>query len=50
MFAEEQPALAPLPLEPFRYYRYGQRAMGVGLEFVRGWSENATFSLYLFCT
>src|SRR5687768_10526360 len=25
MFAEEQPALGPLPLEPFRYYRYGER-------------------------
>ncbi len=23
MFAEEQPALGPLPLEPFRYYRFG---------------------------
>lgn len=26
-FAEEQPALGPLPLEPFRYYRYGQRTV-----------------------
>jgi transposase len=25
MFAEEKPALLPLPLEPFRYYQYGQR-------------------------
>ena len=25
MFAEEKPALGPLPLEPFRYYQYGQR-------------------------
>jgi hypothetical protein len=25
MFAEERPALLPLPLEPFRYYRYGTR-------------------------
>jgi len=25
MFAEEQPALGPLPLEPFRYYRFGAR-------------------------
>ena len=25
MFAEERPALGPLPLEPFRYYQYGQR-------------------------
>jgi transposase len=25
MFAEEQPALGPLPLEPFRYYRFGVR-------------------------
>jgi len=23
MFAEERPALVPLPLEPFRYYQYG---------------------------
>ena len=27
MFAEEQPALLPLPLEPFRYYQYGERAV-----------------------
>lgn len=27
MFAEEKPALLPLPLEPFRYYRYGQRTV-----------------------
>src|SRR5215471_8968656 len=27
MFAEEQPTLGPLPLEPFRYYRYGQRTV-----------------------
>jgi transposase len=27
MFAEEQPALGPLPLEPFRYYRYGTRTV-----------------------
>ena len=27
MFAEEQPALVPLPLEPFRYYRYGVRTV-----------------------
>ena len=25
MFAEERPALGPLPLEPFRYYRFGVR-------------------------
>ena len=25
MFAEEQPALGPLPLEPFRYYRFSVR-------------------------
>jgi transposase len=25
MFAEEKPALQPLPLEPFRFYEYGQR-------------------------
>ena len=27
MFAEERPALLPLPLEPFRYYRYGVRTV-----------------------
>jgi transposase len=27
MFAEEKPALQPLPLEPFRYYQYGQRTV-----------------------
>jgi transposase len=27
MFAEEQPALGPLPLEPFRYYRVGVRTV-----------------------
>ncbi len=27
MFAEERPALGPLPLEPFRYYRYGDRTV-----------------------
>jgi hypothetical protein len=27
MFAEEQPALQPLPLEPFRYYRFGMRTV-----------------------
>ena len=27
MFAEEQPALGPLPLEPFRYYRFGDRTV-----------------------
>jgi len=27
MFAEEKPLLAPLPIEPFRYYRYGQRTV-----------------------
>jgi transposase len=27
MFAEERPALLPLPLEPFRYYRYGTRTV-----------------------
>ena len=25
MFAEERPALGPLPLEPYRYYQYGRR-------------------------
>jgi hypothetical protein len=27
MFAEERPALLPLPLEPFRYYHYGERTV-----------------------
>lgn len=27
MFAEERPALSPLPLEPFRYYRHGLRTV-----------------------
>jgi hypothetical protein len=27
MLAEEQPALQPLPLEPFRYYRFGVRTV-----------------------
>src|SRR5271156_4809612 len=27
MFAEEQPFLQPLPLEPFRYYQYGERTV-----------------------
>ncbi len=26
-FAEEKPALLPLPLEPFRYYQYGKRTV-----------------------
>jgi transposase len=27
MFAEERPALGPLPVEPFRYYRFGWRTV-----------------------
>lgn len=27
MFAEEKPALLALPLEPFRYYQYGERVV-----------------------
>jgi transposase len=27
MFAEEKPHLLPLPLEPFRYYQYGERGV-----------------------
>ncbi len=27
MFAEEQPTLQPLPIEPFRYYRFGVRTV-----------------------
>lgn len=29
MFAEEKPALIPLPLEPFRYYRFGDRLVNL---------------------
>ena len=27
MFAEEKPASLPLPVEPFRYYQYGERVV-----------------------
>jgi transposase len=27
MFAEEKPSLIPLPLEPFRFYQYGERSV-----------------------
>ena len=27
MFAEERPSLLPLPVEPFRYYQYGERSV-----------------------
>ncbi len=27
MFAEEKPVLQPLPIEPFRYYQYGERSV-----------------------
>lgn len=29
MFAEEKPALQPLPVEPFRYYQYGKRSVNL---------------------
>jgi transposase len=29
MFAEEKPVLLPLPVEPFRYYQYGQRKVNL---------------------
>jgi transposase len=29
MFAEEKPAMRELPLEPFRYYRYGERTVNL---------------------
>ena len=29
MFAEEKPALRELPLEPFRYYKYGERSVNL---------------------
>ena len=30
VFSEERPALLPLPPEPFRYYRFGQRTVHLG--------------------
>jgi hypothetical protein len=29
MFVEERPALKPLPIEPFRYYKYGERTVNL---------------------
>ncbi len=29
MFAEEKPALLPLPLEPFRFYQFGERTVNL---------------------
>jgi transposase len=29
MFAEERPALLPLPVEPFRYYQFGERSVNL---------------------
>jgi len=29
MFAEEKPSLLPLPIEPFRYYQYGERVVHI---------------------
>jgi hypothetical protein len=29
MFAKEKPSLQPLPVEPFRYYQYGKRAVNL---------------------
>ena len=29
MFAEERPHLLPLPLEPFRFYEFGQRVVNL---------------------
>jgi len=29
MFAEEKPALLPLPIEPFRYYEFGKRSVNL---------------------
>jgi hypothetical protein len=40
MFAEEKPALLPLPVEPFRYYRYGERTVPGQV------APRATVSLY----
>src|SRR5262249_37836676 len=37
MFAEERPALVPLPLEPCRYYQYGTRTVHLD-----GWVEVAS--------
>jgi transposase len=37
MFAEEKPAMLPLPIEPFRYYEYGMRTVHLdGCVEVRG--------------
>ena len=30
MFAEEKPSLKSLPIEPFRYYQYGERVVHLG--------------------
>jgi transposase len=40
MFAEEKPALQPLPLEPFRYYQYGERT--VHLDVASKWKRPTT--------
>jgi len=29
MFAEDKPALLPLPIEPFRYYQHGKRKVNL---------------------
>src|ERR1700692_124646 len=31
MFAEEKPSLLPLPIEPFRYYQYGERVVHLSM-------------------
>jgi transposase len=38
MFAEERPALGPLPLEPFRYYKSGERTVHLDASGRRGGS------------
>ena len=51
MFAEEKPTLRPLPLEPFRYYQYGQQvarscfpmSAGFSLRSRLRWRDKARF-------
>jgi len=41
MFAEERPALGPLPVEPFRYYRFGERTVHLD----HGWQRGVRASM-----
>ena len=46
MFAEEHPALGPLPLEPFRYYQYGRRTVHLdgGVEVASAYYRGRTWA------